>query len=318
MEPTEPNQPATTAWERDVLNRLVFAALDEQRRARRWSIFFKGLMFLYLFALLALLMPDEWGGSAKLGRHTALVEVKGIIADGTEASADNIITGLRKAFEDKHTAGVILRINSPGGSPVQSGYVYEEIKRLRAKYPEIRLYAVVSDMCASGGYYIAAAADSIYANKASVVGSIGVLMNGFGFVDAMDKLGVERRLLTAGEHKGFLDPFSPSRPEDVAHIKTILNDIHTQFITAVKEGRGQRLKDDPLVFSGLVWTGEQGVELGLVDGLASASQVAREVIGAENIVDFTPRSHYFEKLAANLGTALASGMGTVLGMGQVR
>lgn len=319
MEPTEPNQPATTAWERDVLNRLVFAALDEQRRARRWSIFFKGLMFLYLFALLALLMPDEWGGgSAKLGRHTALVEVKGIIADGTEASADNIITGLRKAFEDKHTAGVILRINSPGGSPVQSGYVYEEIKRLRAKYPEIRLYAVVSDMCASGGYYIAAAADSIYANKASVVGSIGVLMNGFGFVDAMDKLGVERRLLTAGEHKGFLDPFSPSRPEDVAHIKTILNDIHTQFITAVKEGRGQRLKDDPLVFSGLVWTGEQGVELGLVDGLASASQVAREVIGAENIVDFTPRPHYFEKLAANLGTALASGMGTVLGMGQVR
>jgi protease-4 len=318
MEPNEPNKPADTGWERDVLNRLAFASLNEQRRARRWSIFFKGLMFLYLFALLALMLPGQQGGSVKLGRHTALVEVKGIIADGTEASADNIVTGLRKAFEDKNTAGVILRINSPGGSPVQSGYVYDEIKRLRAKYPAIPLYAVVSDMCASGGYYIAAAADSIYANKASVVGSIGVLMNGFGFVDAMDKLGVERRLLTAGEHKGFLDPFSPSRPEDVAHIKTILGDIHTQFITAVTEGRGARLKDDPALFSGLVWTGEQGMELGLVDGLASASQVARDVIGAENIVDFTPRPHYFEKLAASLGTAMANGMGTVLGMGQVR
>ncbi|WP_127477066.1 S49 family peptidase [Sulfurivermis fontis] len=318
MEPNEPNKPADTGWERDVLNRLAFASLNEQRRARRWSIFFKGLMFLYLFALLALMLPGQQGGSVKLGRHTALVEVKGIIADGTEASADNIVTGLRKAFEDKNTAGVILRINSPGGSPVQSGYVYDEIKRLRAKYPAIPLYAVVSDMCASGGYYIAAAADSIYANKASVVGSIGVLMNGFGFVDAMDKLGVERRLLTAGEHKGFLDPFSPSRPEDVAHIKTILGDIHTQFITAVKEGRGARLKDDPILFSGLVWTGEQGMELGLVDGLASASEVARDVIGAENIVDFTPRPHYFEKLAASLGTAMANGMGTVLGMGQIR
>ncbi|MEW6646928.1 MAG: S49 family peptidase [Pseudomonadota bacterium] len=318
MEPNEPNKPADTGWERDVLNRLAFASLNEQRRARRWSIFFKGLMFLYLFALLALMLPGQQGGSVKLGRHTALVEVKGVIADGTEASADNIVSGLRKAFEDKNTAGVILRINSPGGSPVQSGYVYDEIKRLRAKYPEIPLHAVVSDMCASGGYYIAAAADSIYANRASVVGSIGVLMNGFGFVDAMDRLGVERRLLTAGEHKGFLDPFSPSRPEDVAHIKTILGDIHTQFITAVKEGRGARLKDDPALFSGLVWTGEQGMELGLVDGLASASQVARDVIGAENIVDFTPRPHYFEKLAASLGTAMANGMGTVLGMGQVR
>jgi len=320
MEPTETNKPsATTGWERDVLNRLAFASLNEQRRARRWGIFFKSLMFLYLFALLALMMPDKWGsGSVKLGRHTALVEVKGVIADGTEASADNIVTGLRNAFADKNTAGVILRINSPGGSPVQSGYVYDEIKRLRQKHPDIPLYAVVSDMCASGGYYIAAAADSIYANKASVVGSIGVLMNGFGFVDAMDKLGVERRLLTAGEHKGFLDPFSPSRPEDVAHIKTILGDIHAQFISAVKEGRGTRLKDDPVLFSGLVWTGEQGMEMGLVDGLASASQVAREVIGAENIVDFTPRPRYFERLAASLGAAMANGIGSLLGMGQVR
>lgn len=307
------------AWERDVLNRLAFASLNDQRRARRWSIFFKGLMFLYLFALLLVLLPDQIGsGSVEGGRHTALVEVKGVIADGAEASADNIVTGLRKAFEDKHTAGVILRINSPGGSPVQSGYVYDEIKRLRQKYPDVPLYAVVSDMCASGGYYIAAAADSIYANKASVVGSIGVLMNGFGFVDAMDKLGVERRLLTAGEHKGFLDPFSPTRPEDVEHIKTLLGDIHQQFITAVKEGRGQRLKEDPAIFSGLVWTGEQGMQLGLVDAMGSASHVAREVIGAEEIVDFTPRPRYFERLAASLGTAMANGFGTLLGMGQVR
>lgn len=320
MEPTEEKKAEKdAAWERDVLNRLAFASLNEQRRARRWSIFFKGLMFLYLFALLALMMPDKLGGgSVKIGRHTALVEVKGVIADGTEASADNIVTGLRDAFADKNTVGVILRINSPGGSPVQSGYVYDEIKRLRQKYPEIPLYAVVSDMCASGGYYIAAAADSIYANKASVVGSIGVLMNGFGFVGTMDKLGVERRLLTAGENKGFLDPFSPSRPEDVVHIKTLLGDIHQQFIAAVKEGRGERLKDNPALFSGLVWTGEQGVQMGLVDGLASASQVARDVIGAEDVVDFTPRPRYFERLAASLGAAMANGFGALLGVGQVR
>jgi protease-4 len=320
MEPTEQKTNGSDpAWERELVNRLAFASLNEQRRARRWSIVFKSLLFVYLFTLLLLMLPDQLGGgSVSIGRHTALVEVKGVIADGTDASADNIVTGLRNAFADKNTVGVILRINSPGGSPVQSGYVYDEIKRLREKHPAIPLYAVVSDMCASGGYYIAAAADSIYANKASVVGSIGVLMNGFGFVGTMDKLGVERRLLTAGEHKGFLDPFSPSRPEDVEHIKSLLGDIHQQFITAVKQGRGERLKEDPQLFSGLVWTGEQGMALGLVDGLASASQVARDVIGAENIVDFTPRPRYFERLAASLGAAMANSLGTALGMGQIR
>jgi len=302
-------------WERDVLNRLAFATLNEQRRARRWNIFFKSLLFVYLFALLLLMLPSEYEGrTMKGGKHTALIEVEGIIAAGAGASADNIVTGLRHAFEDKQTAAVILRINSPGGSPVQSGYVYDEIKRLRAKYPEIPLYAVVSDMCASGGYYIAAAADAIYADKASVVGSIGVLMNGFGFVGTLDKLGVERRLITAGEHKGFLDPFSPSKVEDVAHIKSLLGDIHQQFINAVKTGRGERLKDDPKLFSGLVWTGEQGVELGLVDALGSASYVAREIVGAENIVDFTPRPHYFERLAASLGTAMTNQAGSLLGL----
>ncbi|MFA5627536.1 MAG: S49 family peptidase [Thiohalomonadaceae bacterium] len=316
MESNDVKKPGSDgSWERDLLNRLAFASLNEQRRARRWGIFFKGLMFLYLFGLLLFMWPDGMGSRAgKTGQHTALVDLKGMIADGTAASADNIITGLRNAFADKRTAGVILRINSPGGSPVQSGYIYDEIKRLREEYPDIPLYAVVSDMCASGGYYVAAAADAIYANKASVVGSIGVLMNGFGFVDAMDKLGVERRLLTAGEHKGFLDPFSPSQPEEEAHIKGLLNDIHSQFTSAVKEGRGDRLRDDPSLFSGLVWTGEQSVELGLVDELASASDVARTVVGAEDIVDFTPRPHYFEKLAASLGTAIANGLGTVLGL----
>lgn len=302
-------------WERDVLNRLAFATLNEQRRARRWNIFFKSLLFLYLFALLMLMLPSEYEGRAmKGGKHTALVDVQGIIADGTAANADSIVTGLRNAFEDKQTAAVILRINSPGGSPVQAGYVYDEIKRLRAKHSEIPIYAVVSDMCASGGYYIAAATDAIYADKASMVGSIGVLMNGFGFVGTMDKLGIERRLLTAGEHKGFLDPFSPSKPEDVAHVKTLLDDIHQQFINAVKTGRGARLKDDPKLFSGLVWSGEQGLELGLIDGLGSASYVAREVVGAEDIVDYTARPHYFERLAASLGTAMATRAGTMLGI----
>ncbi len=323
MEPTEQKTNGSDpAWERDLVNRLAFASLNEQRRARRWSIFFKSLLFVYLLVLLLLMMmPGKFGdGGVKLGQHTALVEVKGVIADGTEASADTIVTGLRNAFADKNTVGVILRINSPGGSPVQSGYVYDEIRRLRQKHPDIPLYAVVSDMCASGGYYIAAAADAIYANKASVVGSIGVLMNGFGFVGTLDKLGVERRLLTAGEHKGFLDPFSPSREEDVTHIKSLLGDIHQQFITAVREGRGERLSDDPAIFSGLVWTGEQGVALGLVDDLASASQVAREVVGAEKIVDFTPRPRYFERLAASLGDAMATGFGSLLGLtpGQMR
>lgn len=303
-------------WERDVLNRLAFATLNEQRRSRRWSIFFKALMFVYLFALLALLIPGEGDGHISVGRHTALVDVKGIIADGADASADNIINGLRDAFDDSETVGVILRINSPGGSPVQAGYVYDEIKRLRQLHPKVPVYAVVSDMCASGGYYIAAAADKIYANRASVVGSIGVLMNGFGFVGTMDKLGVERRLFTAGDHKGFLDPFSPEKPDDVAHIKKLLADIHQQFIGAVKAGRGDRLKDDPKLFSGLVWTGDQAVELGLVDGLGSTSYVAREVIGAEDIVDYTPRPRYFERLAARIGSSMAGRFGSMLGMGQ--
>jgi protease-4 len=247
------------------------------------------------------------------GPHTALVEVDGVIASDSEASADLIVTGLRAAFKDKNTKGVILRINSPGGSPVQAGYVYDEIKRLRKKHENTKVYAVIVDVCASGGYYIAAAADEIYADKASLVGSIGVLMNGFGFVGTMDKLGVERRLITAGEHKGMMDPFSPLKKEDQQHMQNMIDGVHQQFINVVKEGRGDRLKDNPDLFSGLIWNGDESVELGLVDALGSSSYVAREIIGAEKIVDFTPRANFIDRFANQLGASVAKMMMQTLG-----
>ena len=302
-------------WQKDIINRLAFAAINEQKRTRRWSIFFKSLIFVYLFMIfMVAYMPHEEGGNITLGKHTAMVQLNGVIASDAEASADMIITGLRNAFEDEDTVGIILRINSPGGSPVQAGYINDEIYRLREKYPETKLYAVITDMCASGGYYVAAAADEIYADKGSVVGSIGVIMNGFGFVGSMKKLGVERRLYTAGKHKAFLDPFSKENPEEVAHIKTVLKDIHQQFIDVVKKGRGNKLKKDPNLFSGYVWTGEQSLKLGLVDALGSSSYVAREIIKAEKIVDFTPKPNYLDRFAERFGMAMAKVMTEVLGM----
>lgn len=302
----------------EIINRLAFAALNEQRRTRRWNIFFKGLLFAYLFLIMLMiyLPTDKTGGKLTVGKHTALVDVNGVIADNSEANADTIISGLRDAFKDKNTAGVILRINSPGGSPVQAGYVNDEINRLREKHPDTKVYAVVTDICASGGYYIAAAADEIYADKASVVGSIGVLMNGFGFVDAMKKMGIERRLYTAGENKGILDPFTEEKPEDVTHVKGMLNNIHEQFIDVVKKGRGDRLVKNKNIFSGLFWTGEQAIELGLVDGLGSSSYVARELVQAEKIVDFTPRPDYLDRFAERFGVAMADVMLKVFGTGQ--
>ncbi|WP_455203883.1 signal peptide peptidase SppA [Kaarinaea lacus] len=301
-------------WERDIVNRLAFAALNEQRRARRWGIFFKFLVFLYIAAVL-FYIPSDWQSTGlTTGKHTALVELNGVIASNTDASADHIVTGLRAAFKDKNTSAVILRINSPGGSPVQSGYIYDEIKRLRKKHENIKLYAVITDVCASGGYYVAAAADEIYADKASLVGSIGVLMNGFGFVDAMEKLGVERRLLTAGEHKGIMDPFSPLKSDERSHMQKMLDGVHQQFIQVVKEGRGERLQEDPKLFSGLIWNGDESVALGLVDGLASSSYVAREIIGVEKIVDFTPRSNYLDRFADRLGASFAQIMIKAFGL----
>ena len=296
-------------WQRDLINRLAFAALIEQRRARRWSMAFKIAVLVYLVIVTIIYIPVGLFPEAKAGKHTALVEVQGVISDQSDASADLVVNGLRAAFEDEKTVGVILRINSPGGSPVQAGYINDEMARLREKYPKIPLYAVITDMCASGGYYVAAAADKIYADKSSVVGSIGVLMNGFGFVGAMEKLGVERRLLTAGEHKGFLDPFSPENPQEVAHVQKLLDRIHQQFIDAVKRGRGDRLKDDGTLFSGFIWTGEESVQLGLIDALGNSSYVAREIIGAEDIVDFTSKRGYLELLADRFGTAVGRGVG---------
>jgi protease IV len=306
-------------WERDLVNRLAFAALNEQRRTRRWGILFKILIFVYIFGILFAYRPDGWESmKAKATRHTALVEVSGIIAAEGEASADTVISGLRAAFEDKKTAGVIVRINSPGGSPVQAGYINDEMRRLRAAYPDTPLYAVVTDVCASGGYYVAVAADEIYVAKASIVGSIGVRMDSFGFVDALGKLGIERRLLTAGEHKGFLDPFLPSNPDDVAHVQGLLDGIHTQFIDTVKAGRGDRLKQDARIFSGLIWTGEQGIELGLVDGLGSASYVARELIGVEEIVDYTYQPDFFERFSRGIGTTAANTLVTLMNRVELR
>jgi protease-4 len=302
-----------------MLNRMVMATVAENRRSRRWGIFFKLLTFGYLFLLLGVFL---WGDKLQVVKstaqtHTALIEVKGLISSETKASADNIVTGLRNAFEDKKTKGVILRMNTPGGSPVQSRYINREISRLREKYPKIPLYAVVSDICASGGYYIAAAADKIYADEGSLVGSIGVLINGFGFVEGMQDLGIERRLLTAGENKGILDPFSPLREADREHIQKMLDQLHEQFIDTVKAGRGDRLKvaDHPELFSGLFWSGEEAKEMGLIDDFGSSSYVAREIIGAEEIVDFTPKEEVWERLARNIGAGAAEVLATLSGLG---
>jgi protease-4 len=300
-------------WDRDILNRLAFASLNEQRRSRRWGIFFKILTFIYIGAVLFYFPGDFRETSITGGPHTALIEVQGVIASDSDASADLIVTGLRAAFKDKNTKGIILRINSPGGSPVQAGYVYDEIKRLRKENENTKVYAVITDVCASGGYYIASAADEIYADKASLVGSIGVLMNGFGFVGTMEKLGVERRLITAGEHKAMMDPFSPMKKEDEQHMQKMIDDVHQQFINVVKQGRGDRLSDNPDLFSGLVWNGDRSVELGLVDGLGSSSYVAREIVGAEKIVDFTPRKHFFDRFADQLGASFAKMMMQIIG-----
>jgi protease IV len=296
-------------WERELVTKLATAALKEQRRARLWGIFFKLLTFAYL--TLILIMAVDWKGRADVTggkKHTAMVEVSGLIAPGTDASAEKVTTALQAAFKDKNTQGVVLRINSPGGSPVQAQTIYEEMRRLRKKYPDIPLYAVVEDICASGGYFIAVGADRIYVSKSSIVGSIGVLMNGFGFTGLMEKLGIERRLITAGENKGMLDPFSPLDEKDKLHVKTLIDDIHQQFIGVVREGRGKRLKETPEIFSGLIWTGQKSVDLGLADGFGSLEYVAREVVKAEEIVDFSQKENLAEKFARRFGAAAAGAL----------
>ena len=294
-------------WERKALERVALAAIEEQRRSRRWSVLFRSLGFAYLtFFLLTLVDWGGLGGDSGDDMHTALVNLEGVINAEGDANAGDIVAALQAAFEEEQAAGVILRINSPGGSPVQSGIINDEIRRLRGKYPDKPLYAVVEDICASGGYYVAVAAERIYVDKASIVGSIGVLMDGFGFIGSMDKLGVERRLLTAGKNKAFLDPFSPLNEAHRDHAKSMLGEIHRQFIEVVREGRGDRLKETPEMFSGLMWTGEASVANGLTDAIGSLDSVARDVIKAEEIRDYTVKPNFAERFASRFGVEVAS------------
>lgn len=295
-------------WEREVLEKLVFATLKEQRAQRRWGIFFKIVMVLVvLFALFSYFDFDLGGGDETLGRHTALIDIEGAIEAEGSGSAAVVIPALDKAFSDSGSVAVVLHINSPGGSPVQAGMIVDEILRLRKGYPAKPLYVVVDEMCASGGYYIAAAADKIYVNKASVVGSIGVLMDGFGFNGVMEKVGIERRLLTAGENKGFMDPFSPMSEKHRAYAQAMLDEIHAQFIQVVRNGRGKRLKETPEMFSGLFWTGAKAVEMGLADGFGTVDSVARDIIKAEDIIDYTQHEGLPERVLKKFGAALGGG-----------
>jgi protease-4 len=300
-----------------LLEKTLLAGVQEQRRSRRWGIFFKLLTFVYLFVALALFTPlmDMEKNAASGASYTALIELRGMIADKESASADNLVGSLRAAFEDPKVKGIVLRINSPGGSPVQSGYVYDEIRRLRGLHPDTKVYAVISDLGASGAYYIASAADQIYADKASLVGSIGVTAAGYGFVGAMEKLGVERRVYTSGEHKSFLDPFQPQKPDETQFWQGVLDTTHRQFSASVKQGRGERLKDKehPELFSGLVWSGEQALQLGLIDGLGSASSVARDVIGEKDLVDFTVQESPFDRFSKRLGASVAEHLAMWMG-----
>ncbi len=293
-------------WERATLEKLAFAALNEQKATRRWKTFVR-LSWLAFFIFLVWLGLHRSAATTDAStRHTAVVEIKGEISAGADASAEFVNAALRAAFEDAGSEAIVLLINSPGGSPVQAGMMNDEILRLKAKHKK-PVYAVVEETCASAAYYIAVSADKIYVDKASIVGSIGVLMDGFGFTGLMDKLGVERRLLTAGENKGFLDPFSPQSEKQRAFAQGMLNQIHQQFIAVVKQGRGDRLKDTPEMFSGLFWSGQQAVELGLADQLGNLDYVAREVVKAEDIVDYTRRDNVAERLAKRFGAAMGEG-----------
>ncbi|MBA2674228.1 S49 family peptidase [Ramlibacter sp.] len=305
--PVQPVRAEAPGWERATLERLLQAGLHEQRQGRRWRTFVR-LAWLAFFVFLAWAMFSRGGASSdKTLPHTAVVEIKGEISADSEASAEFVVAAMRAAFEDEGSRGVVLLINSPGGSPVQAGIINDEMRRLKAKYSNKPLLAVVEESCASAAYYIAAGADRIFVDKASIVGSIGVLMDGFGFVGLMEKLGVERRLMTAGENKGFLDPFSPQTDKHRQHAQVMLDQIHKQFIDVVKAGRGKRLKESPELFTGLFWTGQQAVDMGLADQLGSLDQVARDVIKAEDLVDYTRRANVAEKLAKKFGASIGEG-----------
>ena len=309
------NEQNSSNWEREVLEKLAFQSLKEQKRNRFWSVFFKSLTFIWLFLMLFYMLNWIGGTSGNSAEdHTALIDIQGEIGAQDQVNADSVVSSLHDAYDNKHTKGVILRINSPGGSPVQAGIINDEIKRQRTLHPEIPVYAVVEDICASGGYYIAVAADKIYVDKASIIGSIGVLMDGFGFTGAMEKFGVERRLMTAGENKAMLDPFSPVNPKHTVLAQAMLNEVHQQFIHVVREGRGDRLKETPETFSGLFWSGEAGIKMGLADELGSYEYVAREVIKQENIVDFTASEGLADRVARKFGASMTQSMFKGMGL----
>ncbi len=302
-----------------LIEKLLQKSLDDQKSSRRWGIFFKSLTFIYLFAILFMFSPGQWQtGTIKkeTGKHVGLVDVTGMIAADEEANADTIVTGIRDAFEADNSVALIVRVNSPGGSPVQSAMVFDEVMRLRAKYPEKKVYAAITDLGASGAYFIASAADEIYADASSIVGSIGVISPGFGFTRLMDKVGVERRVYSAGDNKSMLDPFMPIEDDQKEHFQELLSDVHDEFIANVQKGRGDRLKDDPDVFSGLFWTGKQAMALGLVDGLGSPGFVAREVIGEENVVNYTFTPNPVDSFFRKMGLQLSKGILTSLGLNQ--
>jgi protease-4 len=296
-------------WQQKTIEKLALSGLDEQKKTRRWGIFFKSLTFIYLFGTLFAIMGWLGEGKSNSSAHTAIIDLNGVIEAGGEVNSDSVITSLKDAYESSGTKGIILRINSPGGSPVQAGIINDEIRRQKALHPKIPVYAVVEDICASGGYYIAVAADKIYVDKASIIGSIGVLMDGYGFTEVMKKVGVERRLMTAGENKAMLDPFSPVNPKHQALAQAMLNEVHEQFKSVVRQGRGARLKETPEVFSGLFWSGEQGIKLGLADALGSADFVAREVIKQDEIVDYTYQETVVDRFAKRLGASMAKSIG---------
>src|SRR6516162_5955299 len=300
-------------WERRVIERLANEGLREQQRTRRWSIFFKLLGFSFLFiALFAMIGVWSRGEATCLDKCTALVDLRGELDSEGQTNAENVISGLQAAFKNKGTQGVVLRINSPGGSPVQAGEINDEIRRLRGKYPDTPIYAVVEEVCASGAYYVAVATDKIYVDKASLIGSIGVIIEGFGFVGSLEKLGVERRVMTAGENKDFLDPFSPLTDKEKEYAQRMIDEIHQQFIAVVKQGRGSRLKESPEMFSGLVWNGQRSIDLGLADALGSVGSVARDVIKAEEVVDFTPQENLAERVARKFGATLGRTIASTL------
>ena len=302
-------------WEREVLEKLAFQSLKEQKRNRFWGVFFKTLTCVWLFLMLFYMLHWIGGTSGNSAEdHTALIDIQGEIGAQDQVNADSVISSLHDAYDNKHTKGVILRINSPGGSPVQAGIINDEIRRQRKLHPEIPVYAVVEDICASGGYYIAVAADKIYVDKASIIGSIGVLMDGFGFTGAMAKFGVERRLMTAGENKAMLDPFSPVNPKHKVLAQAMLDEVHQQFISVVRQGRGNRLKETPETFSGLFWSGEAGIKMGLADELGSYEYVAREVIKQENIVDFTASEGLADRVARKFGASMTQSMFKGMGL----